>query len=102
MLERIHAILIKEFLQTLRDPRMCALLILVPIIQSILFGYAVTTDVKQIALGVMDIDNTPESRELISNFKSSGYFKIQPICVFRRPYSWSHGSRIGQSCVGNR
>jgi drug efflux transport system permease protein len=77
MLERIHAILIKEFLQTLRDPRMRALLILVPIVQSIIFGYAVTTDVKEIALGVMDIDNTPESRELISSFKSSGYFRIE-------------------------
>src|SRR5215510_16452663 len=77
MLERIHAILIKECLQTLRDPRMRALLILVPIVQSIIFGYAVTTDVKEISLGVMDIDNTPESRDFVSRFASSRYFRIQ-------------------------
>jgi ABC-2 type transport system permease protein len=76
MFERIKHILIKEFLQTLRDPRMRGILILVPIIQSILFGYAVTTDVNQIAIGVMDRDNTPQSRDYISHFTSSGYFRV--------------------------
>lgn len=76
MFERIKHILIKEFIQTLRDPRMRAVLILVPIIQSVLFGYAVTTDVKQIAIGVMDRDNSPESRAFIADFASSDYFKI--------------------------
>lgn len=55
---------------------MRAVLILVPIIQSIVFGYAVTTDVKEIAIAVMDRDNTPESRRIISDFASSHYFRI--------------------------
>jgi len=76
MIERIRHIMIKEFLQTLRDPRMRAVLIAVPIIQSIVFGYAVTTDVKLIAIAVMDRDNTPESRKLISDFASSHYFRV--------------------------
>lgn len=54
---------------------MRSVLILVPIIQSLVFGYAVTTDVKEIAIAVMDQDNTPESREFISSFTSSGYFR---------------------------
>jgi len=68
--------MIKEFLQTLRDPRMRFVLIAVPVLQSIVFGYAVTTDVKLIAMAVMDRDNTPESRKLISDFASSHYFRI--------------------------
>lgn len=76
MFERIKRILIKEFLQTLRDPRMKAILIAVPIVQSIVFGYAVTTDVREVAIAVMDRDETPQSRELISRFTSSGYFRI--------------------------
>jgi drug efflux transport system permease protein len=63
-------------LQTLRDPRMQFVLIAVPVLQSIVFGYAVTTDVKQIALAILDRDNTPESRKLISDFASSHYFHI--------------------------
>jgi drug efflux transport system permease protein len=76
MFERIWHIMIKEFLQTLRDPRMQFILIAVPVLQSIVFGYAVTTDVKQIALAILDRDNTPESRKLISDFASSHYFHI--------------------------
>jgi drug efflux transport system permease protein len=76
MIERILQIMIKEFLQTLRDPRMRFVLIAVPVLQSIVFGYAVTTDVKLIAMAVMDRDNTPESRKLISDFASSHYFRI--------------------------
>jgi drug efflux transport system permease protein len=76
MIERIRHIMIKEFLQTLRDPRMRFVLIAVPVLQSIVFGYAVTTDVKQIAIAIMDRDNTPESRKLVSDFASSHYFRI--------------------------
>jgi ABC-2 type transport system permease protein len=76
MIERILQIMIKEFLQTLRDPRMRFVLIAVPVLQSIVFGYAVTTDVKLIAMAVMDRDNTPESRKLVSDFASSHYFRI--------------------------
>jgi ABC-2 type transport system permease protein len=76
MWERIKRILIKEFLQTLRDPKMKAILIVVPVLQSIIFGYAVTTDVREVALAIMDHDNTPESRAFLSRFTSSGYFRV--------------------------
>ena len=77
MLERIKRILIKEFLQTLRDPRMRAVLIAVPVLQSVIFGYAVTTDVKNVPIAVLDQDNTPQSRDFLSRFSGSGYFRIR-------------------------
>ena len=55
---------------------MRAVLVVVPVLQSLIFGYAVTTDVHDIAIAVMDHDNTPKSRELVSRFTGSGYFNI--------------------------
>ncbi|MCR4289534.1 MAG: ABC transporter permease [Candidatus Scalindua sp.] len=76
MLERIKHILIKEFIQIFRDPKMKGMIFLTPIIQVLVFGYAVTTDVKQIATAVYDLDNSVVSRELVSRFVNSGYFDI--------------------------
>jgi ABC-2 type transport system permease protein len=75
MWERIYTLLIKELLQALRDPRMRGIIFLAPVLQLIVFGYAVTMDVKNIRTAVYDLDRTPESRELLSRFFSSGYFK---------------------------
>jgi len=66
--------MIKEFIQTFRDKRMVMIIFIAPILQLIIFGYAVTTDVKNINLGVMDHDNSPSSRRLIESFERSGYF----------------------------
>jgi len=77
MWERVYHILLKEFLQVLRDPRMKAVIFVTPIIQLLIFGYAVTTDVKNIATAVYDLDRTPQSRELLSRFFASGYFRPQ-------------------------
>jgi ABC-type multidrug transport system, permease component len=76
MLERIKHILIKEFIQIFRDPKMKAMIFLTPIIQVLVFGYAVTTDVKHIATAVYDLDNSVVSRELVGRFVNSGYFDI--------------------------
>ncbi len=74
--ERLRAMLRKEFIQVLRDPRMRAVLIVVPIFQVIIFGYAVTTDVRGIRVALFDLDNTPQSRRLMDAFDGSGYFHI--------------------------
>ena len=76
MRERIKQMLIKEFIQVLRDPRMKAIVFLLPTIQLLIFSYAVTTDVRHIATAVYDLDNTVASRDFISRFKESGYFDI--------------------------
>ena len=76
MLERIRQMLIKEFIQVLRDPKMKGVLFVMPVAQLLVFGYAVTTDVRNVRTAVYDLDNSVASRELVSRFASNGYFKI--------------------------
>ncbi|MFB3812611.1 MAG: ABC transporter permease [Terriglobales bacterium] len=76
MWERIRHMLTKEFIQVFRDPKMKGVIFLMPIIQVLVFGYAVTTDVKNVATAVVDYDNSVASRELVSRFVRSGYFNV--------------------------
>ncbi len=70
-------IIIKEFNQLKRDPRLRATIIIAPILQLLLMGYAATTDVNNISLAVCDLDKSVTSREFIRSFVSSGYFTIE-------------------------
>jgi len=76
MFERLKAMLRKEFIQVLRDPRMRFIIFVIPIFQTLVFGYAVNTDVRDVTTAVYDLDNSPESRDLIARFAGSGYFRI--------------------------
>jgi ABC-2 type transport system permease protein len=76
MRERLKVIIRKEFIQALRDPRMRGMLILPPIIQLIVFGYAANLDVDNARIAWMDRDRSQESRELLSDFQGSGRFQI--------------------------
>jgi len=76
MVERLKAMLVKEFIQTLRDPRMRFILFVIPVFQTVVFGYAVNTDVRDVKTAVYDLDNSPESRELTARFIRSGYFDV--------------------------
>ena len=79
MWRRTAAIIKKEFLQTLREPRMRIVLLLPPIIQLIVFGYAVNLDVENSPIAWMDQDRTPESRELLAEFEGSPQFRVTHI-----------------------
>jgi ABC-2 type transport system permease protein len=74
--ERIKHMLIKEFAQVFRDPKMRGVIFVMPVVQVLVFGYAVTTDVKHVATAVRDLDNSVAGRELIARFEKSGYFDI--------------------------
>ncbi len=76
MLERVRHMLIKEFIQVFRDPKMKGIIFMMPMIQVLVFGYAVTTDVRNVPAAVYDLDNSTASRELAARFAHSGYFKI--------------------------
>ena len=76
MWERIQHMLIKEFIEVFRDPRMKAFIFVVPIMQLLIFSYAASTDVRHIATAVYDLDNTVSSREVVSRFVKSGYFDV--------------------------
>jgi len=73
---RIKAIFLKEFIHIKRDARSLVITLIAPIVLLILYGYAVTFDIKRIDLGVVDYDNSKQSRDLISKFMSSSYFEI--------------------------
>ena len=76
MFDRLKAMLIKEFIQVFRDPRMRIVLFVIPILQTVIFSYAVNMDVKNIPTSVLDRDNSSESRDLTAMMASSGYFTI--------------------------
>jgi ABC-2 type transport system permease protein len=74
--ERIREIIRKEFRQSLREPRMRMLLVGPPLIQLMIFGYAVNLDVEHARLGWVDQDRTPASRELRAAFEGSRRFEV--------------------------
>lgn len=73
---RVREIARKEIRQLLRDPRTRVMIFVSPILQLLLFGYAVTTDVRRLPTFVVDRDATPESRLLTDAFEAGGYFRI--------------------------
>lgn len=79
MLERLKAMLIKEFIQTFRDPRMRVVLFVLPMIQTVIFGYAVNMDVRNIPTAVIDRDNSPQSRDLLQALFASGHFRLSEL-----------------------
>ncbi len=76
MFERLKSMLVKEFIQVLRDPRMRFVIFLIPVFQTVVFGYAVNTDVQHVKTAVYDLDNSTQSRDLTARFVKSGYFDI--------------------------
>ncbi len=73
---RIRRMVVKELRQLFRDPKTKRVIFVSPIIQLILFGYAVNTDVRNVATALVDLDRTVESRELVDAFTASGYFRV--------------------------
>ena len=66
----------KEFLQFKRDPRMFAIILVAPVVQLILLGYAATLDVDSVRTMIFDQDKSQTSRNLIERFESSGFFSV--------------------------
>jgi ABC-2 type transport system permease protein len=76
MFRKVRYLFVKELIQTLRDKRMRITLIVPPILQLVIFGYAANMDVKHIRTAIRDLDRSVESRDLIGRFGSSKYFDI--------------------------
>ena len=73
---RIGWMVRKELRQVFRDPRMARLVIVAPIVQLLVFGYAVSTDVRHTPTIVLDRDQSRDSRELVSALTAGGYFDV--------------------------
>lgn len=76
MNSRLISIIRKEFIQIFRDPRTLVLVIVMPMLQLFLLGYAATTDVKNISLAVWDQSQSQPSRALMDAFRAANYFSI--------------------------
>jgi len=76
MWERIWEIVRKEVLQSMRENKTRLTLFLPPLIQLVIFGYAVNLDLEHTRIAWMDMDRTPQSRELGSAFAASRYFEV--------------------------
>lgn len=74
---RLRALLIKEFLQMSRDRMTLAMLVILPIIQLLIFGYGINTDVKHLPTVVFDQSLTSESRDMLTSFTSTSYYDVK-------------------------
>ena len=77
MWQRLRQMLVKEFIQVLRDKRTRFVLIVPPMIQMLIFGYAATLEIKHVSTAIVDYDNSAESREFISRMLGSPYFDVK-------------------------
>ena len=75
-LKRVLAVIKKEFSQIRRDKRTIAIIIMMPIMELLLFGYATSTSVEHIAAVVLNNDISAESNALLDSFTNSQYFDI--------------------------
>lgn len=79
-LQRIMAIAVKEWIQILRDTRSLILALVAPAILILLFGYALTMDVKNVPMVIYDQDRSQLSKSFIANFTGTSYFNIVEYC----------------------
>jgi len=73
---RLLALIRKEFIQILRDPRTLFIVIVIPVLQLFLLGYAATNDVRNVPMAVWDQDRSPASRALLDAYRAADYFAI--------------------------
>lgn len=75
-LKRIRAMAGKEIIQIKRDARSIAIVIAMPLVMMLAFGYGVSFDSKHMPLYVYDMDGSPQSRDLLARFAATPYFKV--------------------------
>jgi ABC-2 type transport system permease protein len=76
MIARVWSIVVKEFIQIRRDPRTLAIVLVMPLMQLVLFGYAINTAVDHIATIVFDQAQDAQSRGFVASFFNTGYFDL--------------------------
>src|SRR6266536_5538580 len=76
MMPRLRPMVRKEFIQMRRDRLTLAIMVGLPVVQLLLFGFAIQTDVRNLPTVVLDQSRTPESRELLAAFENTGNFRV--------------------------
>ena len=75
-MKRLLALIVKEFLQLRRDRITIRMIVMIPVIQTLIFGYAINYDVKHLRTAVLDESRSYHSRELVSKLTASEYFDV--------------------------
>ena len=75
-MKKALAVYRKELRQILRDQRTLLILVFIPALFLLLYGYALNFDIRHIALAVDDRDSTSQSRSVVAAFVNSGYFDL--------------------------
>jgi ABC-2 type transport system permease protein len=73
---RLNSLIRKEFIQIWRDPRTLVLVLVIPIMQLFLLGYAATTDVRNIPMAIFDQDRGSAARQLLDAYRAADYFHL--------------------------
>jgi ABC-2 type transport system permease protein len=74
---RWSGILVKEFIQLRRDRLTFGMIIGIPVIQLLLFGFAINTDPKHLPTAVLSADASPYARSVVAALQNSGYFRVE-------------------------
>lgn len=77
MWQRLRHLVVKEFIQTFRNPRMRFVLLVPPLMQLVAYGYAFNLDISCIPTAVADFEQSQETREIVRRFERSGYFCLR-------------------------
>ena len=88
--ERMHALIVKEFIQLMRDRITLAIVVFMPLAQLLIFGFAINTDIKHLRTEVFDQSRTQESREMINSLTSSNYFDVIKYAGSVKAVSYTH------------
>src|SRR2546425_547619 len=76
-MKRIRQIIRKEFIQITRDRGLLRTVLLMPLIQLLIYGYVVATEIRALPIAVLDHSTSAEGRRLVDRFVSSGYFRLE-------------------------
>ena len=74
--DRMRALIVKEFIQVMRDKITLAIIVFMPLAQLLIFGFAINTDIRHLKTVVFDQSRTQESREMINSLTASNYFDV--------------------------
>ena len=99
-MQRLRFLVWKEFLELRKDPKLFGVVVIAPILQLTMLGYAATTDVRDVPMVVVDADRSPSSRELIARFDGSRNFSIVGVVSTARdvePFLESGGAWLALS-----
>ena len=73
---RLLALIRKEFIQIVRDPRTLTIIFIMPLLQLILMGFSASSDVRNVPLAVLDEDRSPAARDLLAAYRAADYFHV--------------------------